>query len=129
MKKIILDTNFLLIPGIFCVDIFSEIKRVCDFKYELCVIDRTINELEHIVISSKGKYKKAASLSLELIKKNRVKIIKTEKNMSVDDSIVLLSNKNCIVATQDKDLKRRLKKVRIPIITMRQKRYVILERP
>ncbi|MBW2991754.1 hypothetical protein KY345_00870 [Candidatus Woesearchaeota archaeon] len=31
MRKIILDTNFLLIPGQFKIDIFSEIRRICDF--------------------------------------------------------------------------------------------------
>ena len=45
MAKIILDTNFLMIPAQFNVDIFSEIHRICDFKYELYIIDKTIDEL------------------------------------------------------------------------------------
>ena len=44
--KIILDTNFLMIPSMFKVDIFSEIERICDFKYELCIVDKTLDEKE-----------------------------------------------------------------------------------
>ena len=55
MKKIILDTNFLLIPSQFNVDIFTEIDRICLFKYKLCVLDETINELNSIIEKQKGK--------------------------------------------------------------------------
>ena len=49
MKKIILDTNFLLIPAQFNVDIFSEIERICDFQYQLCIVDKTLSELILVV--------------------------------------------------------------------------------
>ena len=35
MIKVILDTNFLMIPYKFRVDIFSELTRVCNFSYKL----------------------------------------------------------------------------------------------
>ena len=67
--KIILDTNFLLIPGTLKVDIFEEIKRICDFKYTLHIIDKTVDELKKITETQRGKYKTAAKLALMLIKK------------------------------------------------------------
>ena len=68
MKKIILDTNFLLIPSQSKVDIFAEIDKICMFKYELCIVDKTIDELNNIIEKQKGKHKAAAKLALQLIK-------------------------------------------------------------
>jgi len=123
MKKIIiLDTNFLLIPAQFNVDIFSEIERICDFPYQLCIIDKTLSELDSIIENQRQKYKNAAKLALKLLKSKAVKIIKTKKDKYVDDLIFnLAENTEIIVATQDKELKKRLKK---PIITLRQKKYL-----
>ena len=45
MKKIMLDTNFLLIPFQFKVDIFSEIERICNFNYKLCIFEQSLEEL------------------------------------------------------------------------------------
>ena len=45
MKKIIFDTNFALVPAQLKVDIFSEIVRIMDEKYEICVLKETISEM------------------------------------------------------------------------------------
>lgn len=128
MKKIIFDTNFLLIPVQFKVDVFSEVDRICNFNYQLCILDKSINELENIVKSQKGKSKRAAKIALQLIKTKNIKIISTkniEKN--ADDSIVEIANKTeHIVATLDKELKKRLKQKGISLISLRQKKYLIL---
>ena len=123
MKKIIiLDTNFLLIPAQFNVDIFSEIERICDFPYQLCIIDKTLSELDSIIENQRQKYKNSAKLALKLLKSKAVKIIKTKKDKYVDDLIFdLAENADIIIATQDKELKKRLKN---PIITLRQKKYL-----
>ena len=59
-KKVIIDTNFLLIPGQFMVDIFTEIQRILDFPYELYVVGETITELNRLV--TVGKQKKTNKL-------------------------------------------------------------------
>jgi len=122
MKKIILDTNFLLIPAQFHVDIFSEIDRICDFSYSLNVLDKTLDELNNIVEKQRGKHKRAALLALRLLKAKKVKVIKTKKDKYVDDILVdLAKEKEIIIATQDKELKKQLEK---PIIVLRQKKYL-----
>jgi hypothetical protein len=125
-KKIILDTNFLLIPSQFKLDIFSEIRRIADFKYELFIIDKTIDELKEIIASKqqKQKNKLAAKIALQLIEKYKLKKIKTEEDL-VDNAIISLANKkDYIIATQDKLLKSKLKKKSIPLIILRQKSYL-----
>ena len=121
MEKIILDTNFLLIPARFNVDIFSEIDRICG-KYKLYIIDKTVDELKKIIDTGKGKDKDAAKLALGLVENRKVEKIKTKEG-TVDDLIISLDG--YIVATQDKELKRRLKEKDVKVISLRQKNYLI----
>ncbi len=119
MKTIILDTNFLTIPYQFGLDIFEEIKKIVPENYELATLDSVIKELESLV-KSKGKDSRAAKIALDLIEKKQVKILKTEKK-NVDDSIVEMSNENTIAATNDKELKQRLKHKNVKVIYLRSK--------
>jgi len=131
MKKIIIDTNFLVSTIRFKIDLFSELQRICDFKYTTCIVDGIIDELEKLAETGKQKDKIAARISLELIKKKKVKIIriptKNKRVKNVDLLILnLIKEGNFIVATQDKELKREIKKKRVPLIVLRQKRYLKL---
>ncbi|MBL7100759.1 MAG: DNA-binding protein [Nanoarchaeota archaeon] len=120
--KIILDTNFLLAVGQFGVDIFSELERICDFPYEVCVLSQTMEEIDKIIETPGKKGKSAARLALGLVK-GRVKLLKAEGSF-VDDILVRLADKDTIIATQDKELKKRIK---TRIITIKQKKYLAFE--
>jgi len=119
-----------MIPFQFKVDIYSEINRIIDSKYQLCVLDKTINELKKLVNKAKGKHSTNANMALQLLKKKKVQIIKTKSDKYVDDLIIDLVDKNYIVCTQDIELRKRLKlknkkeKITIRIIIMRQKKYL-----
>ena len=127
MKQVILDTNFLLIPYQFKVDIFSEIDRILDTRYQICILDKTIQELNKLVEKSRGKNKKAAEFALRLIEHQNPEIIKTEIAY-VDKAILNIAKKQThIIATQDKELKKELQAKGIPIIVLRQKRYLQLK--
>ena len=127
MKKIILDTNFLLIPGLFKIDIFSEIKKIANFPYKIYIIDGTVGELRRIVEDKNAKVKDRtnAKIGLELIEAKNISKIESKNN--VDDAIVDFSDKETIVATSDKELKRRLRKKGVRIINLRKKQYLVLE--
>ncbi len=127
--KIIIDTNFLLIPAQFNVDIFSELKRICDFRYEMCIMEGTIAELEKIQKdeSQKGSDKRAAKMALSLLKKQEYKIIKSGIE-HVDDAILDYCEKHeCAVATQDALLKKRLKEQGSKIIILRSRKFLKVE--
>jgi hypothetical protein len=129
MRTILLDTNFLLIPWQFNVDIFSEIDRICGFEYELVVTVAVIDELKKIISNSSGKDKAAAKLGLQLLKNKRVKILKSSQKVfkGVDDLLLTTAAKqHCIVATADKELRKKLKKARVPMIVLRQKQHLQL---
>ncbi len=120
--KIILDTNFLMIPGIYKKDIFSEIKKSYG-NAELYVLQGSIDELHKIIREQKGSDKAAAKLAIQLLtqklKTKTINIIDYAPNNNVDDALVELS-KSYIIATQDKELKSRLKGKKL---IFRQKSY------
>ena len=124
MKKIILDTNFLMIPYQFKVDIFEEMNRIIEEKHELVTLNSVIEELKRLT-KSKGKDSVAAKIGLELIKRKRIKIIKT-KEKKTDDAILKLADKNTIVATNDRLLIQRLKNRNIKIIYLRGIKHLSL---
>lgn len=125
MKRIILDTNILMAVGQFRVDIFSEIRRICDFSYKVYVVDKSIDELKRLAEGT-SKNARAARLGLQLMKAKKVGVIRTKKDRHVDDLIVAIVRKGDIVATQDIDLKKRVKEKGALVITMRQKKRLIL---
>lgn len=115
MVKIIIDTNILLSKH--KIDVFSELSRICDFNYTVCVIDKTIDELRN---------KKGSRLALGLLDANKVVQIKTSKGKSVDELLLDIAkqDKDIVVVTQDIHLKRLLKEKGIKIITIRQNKYL-----
>ena len=135
MDKVIIDTNFLMLPFSFKVDIFTEFQRILD-KPKLFFLEESIIELEKINQVQKGKDKEYSKMALFYLKKAPITILKTVKHLkeyptlskirSVDDKIVYIAEKGgYLVATQDKLLKEKLKKKDISIITLRQKKYLI----
>lgn len=124
MKKIILDTNMLLVPVQFNVDIFDEIDRLIEGKYQIVTLDLVVNELKKMA-KSNSKDAKAAKVGLELIKNKKVKIVKS-KIRNTDNAIIQLANNN-IVATNDKLLRQKLRNKNIKTIYLRNKKFLEMD--
>jgi len=122
MKNVILDTNSLLFPAQFNVDVYEEVKRVMHHSFELFVLERSVDELKKIVTEQKGKDKEAAKLALQIMV-GRVNYLKTEKG-HVDDLIVERVDKDTYVVTQDRELKDRVQEKGGNVITLRNKKYL-----
>jgi len=121
MKRIILDTNMLLIPGSLGVDISRELKRIMNVHYKVYVLQSTLDELEKLSV---GASKKARNAKLGLTMAKTLGVIK--KKGYTDDLLVKEAKKaNTFIATQDQDLKRRLVKIKAPHIVLRQKKVLI----
>ena len=131
MQRILIDTNIMLVPAAFNVDIFSEFNRLFPLN-RLFILDKSLDELANIISNQKGKYKQQAKIGLQMIKKYKISIIKTEKHintynstskiLSVDELIIDFAIKEgYMVATQDKEIKAKLKKHHKKSITLRQK--------
>ncbi len=127
MKRIILDTNMLLVPSQWKVDIFSELERICFFPFEVATIGQAIMELNRILNSGKGKPHREAALALAMIKRKNIKQLPSPPALDADSSLLALGKeKDTIIATQDQELKRMLKRQGTPVITLRAKKYLIM---
>ncbi|MDP4012375.1 MAG: ribonuclease VapC [Candidatus Nanoarchaeia archaeon] len=111
MVQIILDTDFIINAAKHKIDIKTELERICDFSFEICILDRTLDELE-----GKPQAKLAKALIVNF------KVIETSRDRPVDD--LLVNFKGAIVATQDRELKEKLKKRNIGVITIRQSKFL-----
>jgi len=111
--KILMDTNFLLIPFKERIDIYDEIN----FQFpdsELFTLKSCVKELE--------KLKQKAAI--DLLKQKKVKVLNSEKG-DVDKNIVYYAeNENMVVATVDRRLREELKVKGVAYIYLRQRKFL-----
>lgn len=124
MKKIILDTNFLLIPAQCNVDIFAEIDRLFPEQYQLYVLDKSFWELDKVAAEGRQKEKLQVKLTKSLLKTQNIKILALDQEGTVDDLLAGLAQTGYIIATQDQALKRR---IRHGLLILRQKKYLVFQ--
>ena len=118
-----LDTNFLIDLARFRIDI-DEVKNLVG-SCKFCTIDSVIKELKRIA-SKRTEVAGDAMVALKLIELNNFEIMKT-KERNADDAILSLAEKNFIVATNDIELRRRLKDFKIETIYLRSKKHLAIK--
>lgn len=128
--KVILDTNFLLQLG-KGIDVFTAIDSVMMEPYELCYIDKTLDELQSITKGegkgkTKGSDKFNAKLAFVLIQQKNLKKLKSADEY-VDDAIVTYAKKGVYVATMDVKLQKRVDAKGGKILISRQKTHVAIK--
>jgi len=123
---ILLDTNILMLIG-RGIDIFTQIEELLDTKPEYYVIEPVVKELGKIIAHGGVKERKAAELALELVKKKcRVIEVSLSPDKSVDDLLLEIAlRKGFIVATNDRELRRRLREAGIPEIYFREEKQLL----
>ena len=119
--KFLLDTNFLLIPGKLKVDVFSELQRFG--KPELFTLDLVVRELRELS-SGPGRDSSHARLALDLLGRKHVKILESAGDGTDPEIERIASEDGFAVCTQDRELQKKLKKRKIPVIFLRQNRVL-----
>ncbi|PXF60562.1 MAG: DNA-binding protein [Candidatus Methanogaster sp.] len=121
--KIILDTNALMVPAEFGVDIFSELDKL-GFD-EWLIPPGVARELKGIASRGRGKGRDAARVALSLM--DRCRMIETAEAVGdVDDSILELAvEMKVAVFTNDAELKGRLRERCVKVVYLRQRSYLV----
>jgi len=120
--KFLLDTSFLMIPGNFGVDIFSELTKFG--KPELYTLDLVIRELEMHLKEGNGKTKKSAKLALSFIERMSIEVIETKKHArKADDELFRRGNK-FVICTLDRAIAKNIKEHGGKVVILRQKKYL-----
>lgn len=119
MRKILLDANFLILPFQFNVDLFGDFDRLVGEFYEVYTLNRTYNEALNV---EDGKY---TNMVKRLVNESdpEIEIVQTDGDQPVDDILVELAGE-FIIATNDGELKRRLREQELPHVYLRQKNHL-----
>lgn len=123
--KVLLDTNFLMIPGQFKVDIYEQLRELG--AAELYATHMSVEELEKLA-TGRGKNAANARIALMLLKREGVRIMPSGKTKDADEAIRRIARREGMaVCTADRRLKLELRKRGIKVISLRQKKYLGFE--
>ena len=122
--EIILDTNFILTCTKMKIDLFSQLEEF--FPGDGVVLpSRVLDELEKLSEDRELKIKEreAASLSLQILRKNNLKLL--PGGGEVDDIIIdyATSKRGILVATLDKGIRKQIRG-KAGLITIMKKRFI-----
>ena len=119
--RVLLDTNFLIDAVKFKIDL-KEIDELIG-RNELIMLSSVERELEKI---SKGGSKagRFAKVALNLMKEQKMKILKSE--IRPDNAMLELADEKILVATNDIELRRRLKTLGRKTIYLKSKKHLAI---
>ncbi|MBN1896754.1 MAG: hypothetical protein JW789_03440 [Candidatus Aenigmarchaeota archaeon] len=123
--EVLIDTSFIVTVFANNVDIKHEFTKFGNVK--MVVLDLVIKETERLA-EGRGKDGMHARLALEFMKQGNARIYRT-KTEHTDKQLERIARKHGMaVCTMDKKLKEYLIRKGIPVITIRQRRYLALAR-
>jgi rRNA-processing protein FCF1 len=125
--RVILDTNALMMPAQYKIDLFDELRQLVG-TFEPLVLEDGVKELSGLS-SGLGRQGAAARYGLRLAE--QCTIVRPEGSVTgrVDDQMIAYADKNkCFVVTNDRHLREELLARGIGVISMRkQKRLELIQ--
>ena len=119
--EVIVDSNALFAPLQFKIDMFGELERLLNRRFELILLSPVRGELETLAAEGSPKTRRMANFALKLAEKCRYVEVNSSKKV-VDDVIVETAAKwRTPVFTNDSQLRKRLRDISVPVIYLRQK--------
>lgn len=126
--RVLLDTNFLMLPIRFGVDLRPELGRVVETSFSLATTPAVIDELRRLKKNVKTRESKNIDFALasaEGMEKVDDVLLPDE---DVDDQLVRLSEtEDLIVATTDSELRKRIRQKGKPVVFLRQRRFLSID--
>lgn len=118
-KKILLDTNFVVAPFQMSVSVFDQLEKLYP-EADIYTLEDVIQEAKSI---ESGRY---GDLVEKLVEIQDIEVLETEGEGEVDDLLVDLCDE-FLIATNDKELKNRIKGERRPVMIVRGKDHLEVE--
>lgn len=139
---IILDTNFLLVPIQFKIDIFEQIKKLIPNIVKFIILLDIMSELTNIhKVEKRPKLKLEISGSIAFLNKKMNENpsdflnleIPNSNNLKIDDYLIEISNSimanniDIYLASNDKELRRKCRNNKIKNIFVRQRKILTIQ--
>ncbi|NHJ33679.1 MAG: ribonuclease VapC [Asgard group archaeon] len=121
---IVLDTNILLLASEGKINITSEIERIIMQKHEVVFLSACLKELEYL--AERPKMSRKIRFARKMLETLQIIDFDVSDDITIDDKIVqyAIENKSqCVVVTNDLELKNRLLEQSIAVIFIRSKTH------
>jgi rRNA-processing protein FCF1 len=124
--KILCDTNFLLVPLRFGVDIFQESENTLNDVATFYVSSRVLDEIKILKKNAKPTFEKELLFAEKMVE--RCTLIYDPSCSLVDDSLISLAyDMDMVLATTDSVLRKKARLEGVKVLYLRQRRYLILD--
>jgi rRNA-processing protein FCF1 len=122
-----MDSNALFAPLQFKIDLFDELERLLNRRFELILLSSVRCELEKLAAEGLPKTRRMAAFALKFAEKCKYVDVETSAK-AVDDVIVEVAARwKSPVFTNDSQLRKRLRDISVPVIYVRQKSHLEIE--
>jgi hypothetical protein len=120
--KVILDSNALFVPLESKIDIFAETKRLLNRNLDFVMLSPVKHELELLATKESPKTRREALYALKAAEECKYVVVGNPEKLSTDDVIVKVAKAwNSPVFTNDRQLRKKLRDISVPVIYVRQK--------
>ena len=120
--KVILDSNAFFVPLELKIDIFHEVNLLLNRKVDFVLLSLVKRELELLAAKDSLKIRRQALNALKIAEKCKYVPIEEYQSLSTDDAILKVAKAwNSPVFTNDRQLRRKLRDISVPVIYVRQK--------
>lgn len=127
-STVLLDSNFLFVPMRFGVDIFEELQRLLEGLIRCVVPSPVVEELRLLRRGAKPSLRREIDFALALTERCEIAEEHIDPGETVDDVLIRLARLwRCPIATNDAELRRRLRMEGLPVIYLRQQAYLDVE--
>ncbi|MHA1126608.1 MAG: type II toxin-antitoxin system VapC family toxin [Candidatus Heimdallarchaeota archaeon] len=125
--QIIIDSNILLLTAEGRFNLHAEIERLVPQKHRLIFLISCVEELD-LVAKKSRKLASRVRLAKEITTKLEIIDDENKSQKFVDDKILEYASANqpCVVVTNDKELKMKVRKQQIPVIFVKTKSHLEL---
>jgi len=114
--QVLIDSSVLIAGPQYKIDVLKQLKVLIEGEKEFITLSTVKRELERL---SEKDSVRGLNARIALKTLSFLKVVEVEEG-SVDDSIVEYAEKNkCIVCTDDRELKRRLKKAGVKTVIIK----------
>ena len=126
--EVVVDSNFLMLPMVRRINLRDELDRLLNVNYRLVAPRAVIEELNRLTSQGRPIEKRRARFALNLMRTWGVEVVESPSCVRVDDAILECALKRgCVVATNDVELKSRLRKLGVPVVYLRGGKRLALE--
>ena len=120
--KVILDSNALFVPSELKLDIFAEAEHLLNRKLDFILLSPVKRELELLAKKDSPKIRKQAVYALKVAERCKNVAVDEDEKLSTDDAIIKVAKAwSSPVFTNDRQLRRKLRDISVPVIYVRQK--------